>query len=130
MKKLISFSKKSYNFYPVYSILAILGQVIGKTETNLYETDFFKFWYFPDFWGPKIQIFSIFQKFGPESCGKSGNLKKSKIGLQIFCFFFAYNLAKMTKDVKKLEFCLTFEKPIRDHVSQQGSVSTEAFRIS
>ena len=27
-------SKKSYNFSPDYSILAIFGQVIGKTETK------------------------------------------------------------------------------------------------
>ena len=76
--------------------MAIFGQVTGKNKTkNLQETDF---WFF--------DFFRIFWDFLPKNPEKSRNWdfsvglnpenhKISKICfLQIFCFCFAYNLAK------------------------------------
>ena len=103
MKKLIFFSSnKSYNFSPDYSILAIFGQVIGKTETKNKKSvgnRFLRFWDFSDFCRPKNPNFWLFQDFrtqDPEKSGKKSKNRKS-VSYRFFVLFLPITWPKMAK---------------------------------
>ena len=99
-KKLLSLIKKNITFHQLTQFWPFLAKLLAKMKQKLVRKKNYFFIFSRFFWTswPKFMKTSVIWEFSVPKNPENINISKICL-LQIFCFFFAYNLAENVKNL-------------------------------